>query len=424
MKQMASMDSGISHHLRPQSMVIDYNLPYGDDERTFTTDDVFSKTLQLPNGNMSRFRSHSNQNLASGSMLSPSTFIAQPHTCSGSLALTNSQVHVSPAAINSCMSTSPSGRPNFIKQLSQASSCAAESPSPVEKDGIKGKNKGLCQTQRNSVEIQYPTESDSSADRFPADERLRLSPEKKRMVKKEQYLGAPLHSSIPLRNKAAPSHSHSNPEFPLTAHMSMDKTERTHSYDDLYTKRRQPPCQVQAEDKVSPSREKINNLSCQIYSSLDQNSSPMLSPYTSGSYQHILKDSMASSDANPVCEVMQKIITSVTMPPLNLSKTHIQTLMDISRACCHANMLRESRSLCSYPSLHSSMSNSFSDGEVYESPVAYLLNLGYRLVEKPLTVSFGVPSEGCMTLTFKLMAEDVGKKSTLLKVKKGVHAFN
>ena len=317
----------------------------------------------------------------------------------------------------------------LIKQFSQASSCAADSPSPVERDCVKGKSKELSQSQRNSVEIQYSVESDSpgpvAPEQFPGSDRLRLSPEKsvqskqqRTTGKREQYLGAPSqHSSMPPpRSKPAPSHSHSNPEFPLTAHISMDKTERTHSYDDLYSKRRKPPCQALAESKISPSREKINTLSSQIYSSLDQSLSVMLpSPFTSGSYQHILKDSVTTSESNPVCEVMQKIITSVNMPSLNLTPAHLQTLMDLSRACCHANMLRESRSLCSYPS---SVSSSFCEVEkVYDSPVAYLLNVGYRLIEKPLTVSFGLPCEGYMTLVFKLIPENGGRRNALLKVR-------
>ena len=365
-KQMGSMDSGMSHnHHRPQSMIINYSPPCFEDDRTFAADDVFTNTLRLPNGNMGRYRSHSNQNLASGSAFSPSSFMAKPHTCSGALALTNSQAHVTSALIGSGLSLSPASRPTLIKQFSQASSCAADSPSPVERDCVKGKSKELSQSQRNSVEIQYSVESDSpgpvAPEQFPGSDRLRLSPEKsvqskqqRTTGKREQYLGAPSqHSSMPPpRSKPAPSHSHSNPEFPLTAHISMDKTERTHSYDDLYSKRRKPPCQALAESKISPSREKINTLSSQIYSSLDQSLSVMLpSPFTSGSYQHILKDSVTTSESNPVCEVMQKIITSVNMPSLNLTPAHLQTLMDLSRACCHANMLRESRSLCSYPFL-------------------------------------------------------------------------
>lgn len=455
-KQVASMDCSPSHShaqfhplhphsSRPQSMIIDYHkLPSYEtgmqqqqhqqqqqqQQRTFTTDDVFSTTLQLPNGNMNRFRSHSNQNLASGSAVgagggsgsgfSPSSFFALPHTCSGSLAPPSNQVHVSPATSSVGLSLCSSSRPpNLLKQLSQASSSAADSPSPVERDGVKEKSKELGQTQRNSVQIHCPKESEPTPDVFPVEERPRLSPEKsphhpsKRGSKREQYLGTPPFSSsatVPLRPKVAPCHSHSNPEFPLTtSHMSMDRNDRTLSYDDLYTKQRQHPCRTQSENKVLPSREKINNLSCQIYESLDQNWQPMLAPYTSGSYQHILQE---STSPNPICEVMRRVITSVTVPPLNLSKVHLQTLMDL---CCHTNTPQNK----SYSLLHSSMTNSFSEREkIYDSPVAYLLSLGYRIIEKPLTVSFGVPSDGYMTLIFQLEAAESGKKKALLKVSK------
>ena len=54
---------------------------------------------------------------------------------------------------------------------------------------------------------------------------------------------------------------------------------------------------------------------------------------------------------------------------------------------------------------------------MYDSPVAYLLNVGYRLIEKPLTVSFGLPCEGYMTLVFKLIPENGGRRNALLKVR-------
>ena len=417
MKQVISMDSAFPH-LRPQSMVFDYCSSNSDDDKTLAAD-LSSRMLQLPNGSMGRFRSHSNQNLASSAGLSPSSFVALSHTC-GSLAPTNSPIQVTPATINSLLSLSPSGRPNLLKQLSQASSCAADSPSPVERDGpLSGggtnqasKAVDSCPSNRNSVEVKYTTETDSSSsDTFPSGERLRTSPvhSKQNTRKEQQYLGAPLRTHLPVRSKPAPSHSHSNPEFPLTAHICMEQTERTHSYDDLYRKRRRPPCQAQAEDKVSPSREKINNLSCQIYSSLDQNWSPSLSSYMTGSYQHILKDGVFGAEPNPVCEVLQKIIKEVSRPPLNLSETHLQTLMEMSGACHHASIQQETTPVCSYSSLSSS------EGEtVHDSPVTHLRSLGYRLVQDPLTVRFGVPCDGYMTLTFKLITD---KKSALLKVR-------
>lgn len=409
-KQIASMDS--THSYRPHSMIIDYPASFSSKEES--TSDPAPRTLQQPNGNISRVRSLSNQNLASLGV----SFAAQPHTCSGSMAPTTSQLQVTPAAISAGLSLSTLfGRPKLIKQFSQASPCAADSPSPVERDGVlpsssSYRNKSNSVQKMGSVEVQYSTDMDADrVTQISTTDHSKAAPKQiassRRCLKDKQYLDASLHSSVPSRSKVAPNHSHSSPEFPLTA--SMGQTERTHSYDDLYSKRRQPQFQPQAEEnEVSPSREKINNLSSQIYSSLDQNWATTLSSYATNSYHHLLKDGCVSSEPNHWCEVMQKII-QVTTPLLHLNQAHMRTL--ISSAC--SNTQQEARS--SYTSLDFSSHCSEGD-EVHDSPTSHLLNLGYKLVDKPLTVSFGSPYEGHMTLTFELMDLRPQKRDALLKV--------
>lgn len=407
MKQIVSMDSTFS--FRPQSMTLDYPGIGGKNKAAASTDEI---TLRISeqNGNINRTRSQSNQNLASLGF----SFAAQPHTCSGSVAPTTSQLQVSPAAISSGLSLSctSSGRPTLIRQFSQASPCTADSPSPVEKDGVlpsssSYKNKSHSSQKMTSVEVQYTTEAEpSAAKQFPGTE---VAPKAKgscsrRGLKDKQYLDASLHSNAPFRTKAAPNHSHSNPEFPLLTHIAMAQTERTHSYDDLYGKRRRPPFHVQAEDnEVSPSREKINHLSSQIYSSLDQNWAATFSSYATGSYHHhLLHDGCVGSESNPVCEVMQKII-QVTTPVLHLNRAHILTLM--SSACSTVPV--DHQSLSSWDSTETD--------QVYDSPITHLLSMGYTLVDKPLTVSFGMPCEGYMTLTFELMNQST-ENADVLKV--------
>ncbi len=425
MKQLSSFDSGISY--RPQSMLIDFSEDKGG-SKTTGVDEITLRTLQIPNGNMSKVRSQSNQNLASGSGFFQSSFVAQPHTCSGLSAPTTTQLQVSLAPINPVMSVSSgsmtSGRPNLMKQFSQASSSAADSPSPVERDGVLcsgGSSLGKSDSGTKPVEVQCTIETDGDLTTSVAsgNDRYKVFPEKSTkktpILKDQSFLGASLKSSVPYRSKVAPSHSNSNPEFPLTAHISMNQTERTHSFDDLYEKQ-SPPFRAHPEAKVSPSREKINSLSSQIYSSLDQNWATTLSAVT-GSYQHILKDSSGSpTEANPMCEVMQKII-NVTTPLLHLNQAHIQTLMQLSS---QSNGQDENRSLDSCPSLNSAVvapSSLVEEETVCDSPVAYLLSLGYKMVEKPLTVMFGVPCEGYMTLTFKLVDESIQNKDAVLKVR-------
>lgn len=414
MKQLASFDSGGSY--RPKSMLID-----------FTRDKDMNKTAgnggSLNNGNMNRIRSQSNQNLASDSGFSRSTFAAQPHTCAGLFAPTTTQLQVSFAPISPVMSISSDstgGPPSLTKQFSQASSCAADSPSPVERDGVLScgprNSLGKAESSMKPVEVRCRIESDDTC-AASGNDRHTLPQEKLTMsrTKDQSFLGSSLKSSLPYRSKVAPLHSHSNPEFPLTAHLSMSQTDRTHSFDDLYEK--QSRSQLNAKAKVSPSREKINSLSSHIYSSLDQN----LKAIT----QHVLKKSGGSpTEGNPLCEVLQKII-HVTTPLLHLNQAHIQTLMHLSAACSQGS---SHEFLGMYSSLNSSTVSPSSLPEeetVYDSPVAYLLSIGYKMVEKPLTVVFGVPCEGYMTLTFRLIDESIPNNSeAVLKVSRVLYTIS
>lgn len=413
-KHISSVDSSLTFH--PQSMLLDLDCTRLSGEKTSAIEDL---TLQIPNGTIDRVRSKSNQDLDHCSYgFSLNAVAAQPHTCNGLLAPTTSLTAAAPSnSAISLSSTSCSGRPTLIKQFSQAIPCAADSPSPVEKDGVLPSSSSRSKTsshkpQRTSVQVKYTAAAELDTARQSRTSPKKLSSSQRTVSEDKQYLDACLHSSIPSRNKAAPNHSHSNPEFPL---VTVNQTERTHSYDDLYKRRKCPPFCAQAEEnQVSPSREKINSLSSQIYSSLNQNWATTLSSYTAGSYQHILKDTCTNSESNPACELMQKVISGTTQL-LNLNQAHVQTLMEVSSACSQTISQQESVSMGSYPSL--CLPSDCTEGEdPYDSPVSHLLSLGYKLVEKPLRVKFGVPSEGYMTLTFKLIGQSVQKKDVLLKV--------
>ena len=409
MKQIASFDS--YQHSRPQSMLLDFSNS-GKDASGF--DNLTSEALH---GKSSRMRSQSNQNISSCAQSNG----AQPHTCSGSTAPSTNQLHVSPTtSINSVVSVSPASscRPKLITQVSPAGACEADSPSPVERDGVwsatVGKNYNSS-TQHLNVKVLEPNarikSENGSTEHFAANESSKKSPShlQKPFLRDKEYLGASLHSTIPLRNKS-PYHSLSNPEFPLATRVRICPSERTHSYDDLYSKRRLPPFHASTDDKVSPSREKINSLTSQIYSSLDQSWAMTLSSCATGSYHHILGETGTNSGSNPICEVLQKII-KVTTPLLNFNQAHIQTLMEVFDTC---NQSRHH----DYKSIGSHSSLSVSDGDpVYDSPVAYLLSLGYKLIDKPLNVLFGVPYEGFMTLTFKLAGDSLQTRDALLKVR-------
>ena len=441
------------------------------------------RSLKVPNGVTTRERSHSNHNLSqnSNTAVSLGSYMVIPRTCSGSaVPSSSSHLHVTSSSACSNLSvSSSSARPHLIAQLSQTS----ESPSPVERDGgiwsggsgnIPSVKADLNQTHGLSLMISSSSSSTAKAhdlERFTSmpsstttSDRSRVSPEKKNLIRKappcddksKQYLDTSTTTTFhsggggggggggPQRNKL-PYHSHSSPEFPHMTHMRVTGSDRTHSFDDLYSKRKHPPSQSPTENKVSPSRDKINNLTSQIYSSLDRNCAVTLSSYASDSFQ--ILDTSASSELNPICKVLQKIILVAT-PLLNLDRAHIQTLMELSSCCNHPARSQEHRSMelsgccnrsvwsqehrcmelsgsCNHPvrsQEHRSMSldvlggASSEEEQVYDSPVAYLLNLGYRLVKKPLRVTFGIPLDRYMALTFRLVGDSPQTRDALLKV--------
>lgn len=429
---------------RPNSMLLDFpdNTSFPEQERTdLNSNDSMFTSLLVPALDSKTFtnrvRSRSNQNLASSGGLSQNFFTAAPHvTCSGSLAFSSSPLHCAPSTMNSMLSMSSSlcsTRPTLITQLSQASSSVADSPSPVERDGLLSTNSTKSDVSLRNNNTLVPSKNSElkplelHANRVALDSRrtehdsngIGTQHEKSpRLVSSAvpHYMGSSAHhSSLSLR-KQQPHHSISNPEFPLTTtHISVNQADRTHSYDDLYAQRKKPP--FHPTDEVSPSREKINSLSSHICSSLDQNWAMTLSTYaSSGSYQHLLEDTSLNSGSSPVCEVMQRII-KVTTPLLNFNQAHIQTLMELSSTAGSQSGHKDYVLVGAPSSLNTTCGSSFAEVEpVHDSPMSYLNKLGYKLIDKPLTVHFGVPLEGYMTLTFKLLCENLQTNDALLKV--------
>ena len=423
LKQGASLDA--TTYSRPQSMfLVDFSHD-GNEEKTGIENST-QTTLQVPNG---RTGSHSNRKLVSGG-LSVDSSIAQPHTCSGALAPSTSQFHVSPAPVNSAVSMSSTclGRPQLIAQLSQASSCVADSPSPVERDGVwsstgnkteltpalNASSFGPSTSEVQSLEplVTLGTDTQTPKHLSMNDDRTNKPAKKTNHLQAtaphndKHYLGTALRSHVSQQNKVAPYHSHSNPEFPLTTHMSVSQNDRTKSYGDLYSKNQkqpQPPVNTSSESKISPSRERINDLSSLIYSTFDQTWATTLSSYTT----------TACPGSNPVSEVMQKIINVI--PLLNFKQAHLQTLMELASTFNQSSGHQDSKSMgLSYSSLSTTICSE--SKPVHESLATHLSSMGYKLTEEPLTVTFGVPHEGHMTLTFRLVGQSPQMKTALLKV--------
>ena len=387
-----------------------------------------------------RSRSRSNQNLASNGGFSQSFYNASHVTCSGSLPFSNSPLNYAPSTINSMMfvssASSCSSKPTLIMQLSQASS--SDSPSPVERDCLlpttSSSSKSDVSSRNNTTSVPSKRSEFKSLDLHAnkvigtdstrpehygtnktgnVGTHVQKSP--RPVSNAPHYLGStPQHVNLSIRKQ--PHHSLSNPEFPLTTTcISVNQLpDRTYSYDNLYAPRKKPP--FHPPTKVSPSREKINNLSSHICSSLDQNLAVTLSTYASGSYNHLLEDNSLSSGSSPVCEVMQKII-NITTPLLKFNQDHIRTLMELSTVGSSQSVHQDYMLVGTSPSSLNTCGSSFADVElVHDSPMQYLRTLGYKLIDKPLSVLFGIPLEGYMTLTFKLLGEDLQIKDALLKV--------
>ena len=112
----------------------------------------FSNSLLVP----PQARTHSHQGLASGtSAVSPSS-VAQPHVCIGTTAPSTAQLTMTQGDSVPNLFTVTS-RPSYISQLSIASASPANSPSPVERDGLGPRS--WTSESRN----QNPTTSSTSS---------------------------------------------------------------------------------------------------------------------------------------------------------------------------------------------------------------------------------------------------------------------
>jgi len=409
--------------------------------------DEFSATLVVPTSeNLTtssclvkgcRSRSKSNQNLTHGPSMSPSFLSTAPQggsSCTAPQALSCSPLHPAPSTLNSALSTPSSfcsTRPTLMASISCASSSVADSPSPVEKDGLVSSGSmasfesGLssinnfahtkAMEQHKSLDIPSRTGLESRRnDQYSLNDCLGVMPSSKlvRITSKAKPHSCSISQQLVLRNRQQPHHSLSNPEFPLTrTHVSVSQSDRMHSCDDLYASRRKPPFQRPTNSEVSPSREKINNLSSHICSSLDQNWPSSLSSYEAGSYQHLVD----TSSSSPVCEVMQKVI-NVTIPLLNFNQAHIQTLMNSCSPTAHSPEQRDFY-LGSSSSLTSGESDLVNAGQDPETLMYHLSKLGYKVIEKPVKAEFGAPRDGYMTLCYNVIGQDVQTNDALLKVR-------
>ena len=415
-------------------------------------------------------RSHSHQNLALSPAVPPIS-TAPPH-CIGLLsAAASDHLYTTPAKISYSSYTSGSSmsQPTLVSQLSIASPCAADSPSPVERDGVGrtllpysgttsccsslpaskvNTSIATCTNEYNAVgnsdrpntsptkhvtRTDAPYLSTSSIHYSGSDSFIATSSNLIKDTTPTVYVdcGRPHphpRTHLPVTSSGSSlsiarsklQHrlmgSNSNPEFPIlpevVQHMNPEK--RAMSSSSLYdrtVKSSVAPVEAQA---ISPLREKLNTLSHHVYSSFDDNFNQ---PATSLGYLTIYSAPKSLSDrgsgtSHPVFNIVQKILHEMAQK-LNVSADHIQALVnsvysnDSSSPTEHSGNLTKTR-----PHSLSDVPTSIGIEPSAESVIA---ELNVEVGEKPLEVKFGVPAAGYMTVFYQATRKRSSPKHSGIK---------
>ena len=345
-------------------------------------------------------------------------------------------------------------QPPLVSQLSIASPCAADSPSPVERDGVgrtllpHNSTTSCC----SSLPASKVNTSSTIANEYNATiavDRLNASPTK-HVARTDAPYSSTSHSQfsstssftatssslikdatpivhvdsgrphphprthLPVtssggsslsitRSKFQPRlmGSNSNPEFSVlpevVQHMNPEK--RAMSYSSLYdrpAKTSIAPVEAQA---ISPSREKLNTLSHHVYSLFDENFNQ---PATSLGYLTIYSGPKSLSDrgsgtSHPVFNIVQKILHEMAQK-LNVAPEHTQSLINSIYSNDSSSPPEQSNSQTK------TRPHSFSEVPtcigIEPSAESVIAELNVEVGEKPLEVKFGVPAAGFMTVQY------------------------
>ena len=389
--------------------------------------------------------------------LSPSS-TAQAHTCLGTTASSASTIPLynTTSSFNSTSVSPASSRPTLMTQLSLASACTADSPSPVERDGIGGaKNwtNGSC-VGMHSVSLLYSSqerlsngrcddlfvrnktastmtaeqgaisesvEDSSSTTRSSVNdyfqfgsyplkdvevhrtqlERLRSSSS---FLQQKKY-SAENRSQQHTKRHPVPlylAESISNPEFPLTNHCSLkSSTERARSYGDLYTTnsdRRDIPALPVVKPKTNLETKAISP-SREKLNTISHHVCTSLEQNWCGKTMKsslTCSGSMVGIKLNPVYDIVQKILNEIA-PSYSLSQEQMQMIIDSVSTTPTFHVTQEHET----SSANSSMNVvSLSGSAVYGSCREGLADVGYVMEEHPYNVR--LESEGYMALYFRV----------------------
>ena len=415
-------------------------------------------------------RSHSHQNLALSPAVPSVSTAPPPHCVGGSLsAAASDHLYTTPAKISYSSYSGGGGgggssgssvcQPPLVSQLSIASSCAADSPSPVERDGVgrtllpHNSTTSRCSSSLPASKVSTSSTTVEYNATTAASDRLNTASPTKHVTRADapyssashnQYSGTGSFTAtssnmvkdatptvyvdsgrphphprthLPVTSSGGSSlssklqhrlmGSNSNPEFPILQeipqHMNPEK--RAMSSSSLYertVKSSVAPVDAQA---ISPSREKLNTLSHHVYSSFDEN---INQPATSLGYLTIyngpnsLSADRGSSDpgtSHPMFSIVQKILHEMAQK-LNVTPEHTQSLIN----SIYSNDL----SLSLPPAEQSSNKarpHSLSDVPtcigIEPSAENLLAEMNVEVSEKPLEVKFGVPAAGFVTVLYQ-----------------------
>ena len=421
-------------------------------------------------------RSHSHQNLALSPAVPPVS-TAPPH-CIGSLSATaTDHLYTTPAMISypSYTSGNSVNQPTLVSQLSIASPCAADSPSPVERDGVgrtllPHSNGTSCCSSLPASKVSTSV-AGSEYNGTGVSDRPKTSPTKHvtrtdaapySSASSNHYSGCNSFTatSSNLIKDATPTvyvdnsrpHTHprthlpvtssgsslsisrsklqhrllgsnSNPEFPILPEVAqhMNPEKRAMSSSSLYdrtVKSSVAPVEAQA---ISPSREKLNTLSHHVYSSFDENFNQ---PATSLGYLTIYSAPKSLSDrgsgtSHPVFNIVQKILHEMAQK-LNVPADHTQSLVN-SVYSNDASSLPVERSNSQTKTRPHSLTDVPTSIGIEPSAESVIAELNVEVGEKPMAIKFGVPAAGYMTVLYQATRKRSSPKHSGIKQTESSH---
>ena len=422
-------------------------------------------------------RSHSHQDLALSPAVPPKS--TAPSHCTGLLTAAPSDHLYTPAkTVPSSSHSSHTGssgglsQPTLVSQLSIASSCAAESPSPVERDGVgrtlldgKARNKSSVSgsnevsanatrvsmnaspTKQHTVKTDAPPSSSHYSASFTttpctkkdATPMVYVDSGRPHLTPQQSLWQQPAHLPVTscggslsvLRHPSKLQYrlmgSISNPEFSVLPEVMVGPEKRTQSSGNLYDRPMKGTVAPIEAQTISPSREKLNSLSHHVYSSYDET---INHPATSMGYLSLCTGppkafsnscgGTSSPTSHPMFNIVQKIIDEIA-PKLKLTPANVQSIVnsvyssDLTLSREHTGTgSKRSSSLCSVMDVPTSV-------EIQPCAESFLKELDVEVDSQPFDTNFGLPSSGFMTLKYHARRKKPSSVYTRGKPSKDCH---